>query len=257
MSNLDLFIADRPWTLPKDATLKITYEGKAKSLSPEFVAHFPQMARLIHSAEVTELTANGTHRRLYTWVHRSGKKWGWLTDLDSTLNSHSGRAPEATHALATDILPEHSLLVDAIGGIQEYFNDPSADGRDHKDEDSMFTWAKNFTFSLPWCFKMESQAEVYDEQMWVHEPVAKNLQVVIDDLLCFSQEANGNLTLYHRKTGQIYMLLVDHAFDYVELLPGHPHCFYTIKGVNTFTDYVETLAEQWWQRCLVQGVPAV
>ena len=66
------------------------------------------------------------------------------------------------------------------------------------------------------------------------------------DFISFVQEANGALTLYNPENNEVLLFSHDHSFDNVEFLENQPkYTFHRIKGVKSFTDYVEKLAEEW------------
>lgn len=59
-------------------------------------------------------------------------------------------------------------------------------------------------------------------------------------------EANGNLTICHRTTGEILLFAQDHSFDHIEVLPGCPdYTLYRIPTAPTLATWLETLASQW------------
>ncbi len=59
-------------------------------------------------------------------------------------------------------------------------------------------------------------------------------------------EANGNLTLYHRQSGEVILFAPDHDFEHVTPLGQSPeYTLYRIDGVPTFSDWVESIAKQW------------
>ena len=85
--------------------------------------------------------------------------------------------------------------------------------------------------------------EEYYVELCKNERVQKNITT---ELVCFATEANGNATYYDLENKQVLLFAPDHSFKNVEILDGQPeYTFYKIEGIETFTDYVEVLSQQW------------
>jgi hypothetical protein len=190
------------------------------TISPEFEKTFPVLNNLMRKARVLDVALRKDTYKLYSWTAKDGLSCGWLCKIE---------APETSNI---EILPEHQLLLDNIGGIRECFNEP---------EDA-FTNNQNFLFIKSECKRGLDWIEYYYESCRQN-----NLEPIpVDNLVSFVHEANGAETLYHIKTRQIYLFSHDHCFDYVTFVEGQPeYTFHYINGVSNFIDYVETLASQW------------
>lgn len=67
-----------------------------------------------------------------------------------------------------------------------------------------------------------------------------------EHLVMFVEEANGARYLYDPESKEVLFYSFDHYFNHITILPDQPEfTFYTLNGIRTFTDYVETLAQQW------------
>ncbi|WP_432949175.1 hypothetical protein ACQPXM_15715 [Kribbella sp. CA-253562] len=61
-----------------------------------------------------------------------------------------------------------------------------------------------------------------------------------------AEERNGNLTLFHRTTGEVLVFAPDHDVDHLEVLEGCPeYTLYRIPSAPDVTAWVETMAGQW------------
>jgi len=185
-----------------------------------FAATFPTLNTIIQKARVLDVTINADVYKLFSWTTHDGYSCGWLCKQ------------EPADISAIEILPEHQLLLDTIGGIKESYNQPDS-----------FSNNQYFLFIKSLCAPGIGGWDIYyrmacEEGEFVSFPA--------DNLVSFVQEGNGDLTLYDRESRQVYLFAHDHAFDYVTMVNGQPdYTYYTINGVNSFIDYVESLAEQW------------
>lgn len=82
------------------------------------------------------------------------------------------------------------------------------------------------------------------EWMWTDDGL--RMPVVAADHVPVAREANGNLTLAHRRTGQIVWFAPDHSTSGVTVLPGCPeYSLYTFDGAPDLASWVERGAAQW------------
>lgn len=234
----DSLLEEIKWILPKRAEIANRKEPVNIELSDQFKDTFPLYTQLINLAEVKEFTANGERFRVYIWGDSSDPLLYWFADMEIRAGEFNKNYPTEIPVLSDEIIDEHRLLLQNTGGIFEITNE-------NEEEDDL-TWAKNFMFSLSKCYRFPSQDCVYDEDNgWIFDKVESDKQLPINRLICFSEEANGNLTFYNTENKNVYLLLGDHAFDYVKELDGHPeYSFYTIEGIKTFVEYVELMASK-------------
>ncbi|MBK5719385.1 hypothetical protein JGH11_00735 [Dysgonomonas sp. Marseille-P4677] len=210
------------------ATFNGIHDGKV-ILSQEFITLFPKMARLLDKAYKVEFTLNGNQRfRQYIWTREEGSTAGWLCKLEHCVPQ--GR----------NIIPEHILLSQTVGGIIDYWL------TDSTKEANSFIDANEFTFSL-----VDSTIGIGGwEDNYINECKEQGLEPLnTSEFLTFALEANGNTTFYSHKTKEVFVYLHD-DYSPFEITPhkGHPLCtIYQYDKAKSFVEYVEILAEQWLQ----------
>lgn len=208
----------------------------SKTFSPEFISTFPTLYQLLQQSgsilgvDIVTSKNKKSNYYLYTWTDRDGLKCGWLCKAE---HIHS----------EIDVLSEHQLLLDEMGGISETYH--------HFDtETEMLTDNQNFIFIKSELTKGLGDWNDLYEQVCTDENVK---QMDTTDLICFAVEANGNEVFYDPNTKQVFLFASDHSFENVEVLNGQAeYTFYTINGVTTFVDYVETLAGQWLENVITE-----
>jgi len=188
--------------------------------SIHFAESFPTLNRLINRARVLDIEINNIAYKLYSWTTGT-ESCGWLCKIEPASISN------------IELLPEHQLLLDNIGGIQESYNQP----------EGAFTNNQNFLFIKSECTRGTGYWTEYYHDMCENTDTKP---IPVGNLISFVYEANGAQTMYDLKTKQVYLFSHDHSFDYVTFLEGQPeYTFHYINGVNNFIDYTEMLANQW------------
>ncbi len=191
------------------------------SLDENFETEFPKLTQLVSKARVSDLTIITKPYKLLAWDCKDGGICGWLNKFE----------PDTISDI--DIIPEHKLLLKNIGGIVESFNEP----------ENTLSLNQNFLFIKSQCSKGIGDWNEYYEMLCEEENLP---QIDYSNFISFVQEANGALTLYDKNTNQVYLFSHDHSFENVDFLENQPqYTFHKIKGIQTFKDYVETLADQW------------
>jgi hypothetical protein len=224
-NSFDTFKQQSRWFIK--LTDKVELIERKTNFSDHFISTFPILYKLVSQANILDVTLtrkNDTfYYKLFTWTNSDNLKSGWLCKFETTISE-------------IEILLEHQLLLDNIGGIQESYSQ-------FLGEKEMLTDNQNCIFIKSECTKgLGAWAEWYDQASEDHN----TKQIETKDLICFVKEANGNRTFYDLKTKQVLLFALDHNFDNVEILKGQPEStFYTINGVKTFVDYVETISQQW------------
>ncbi|MFP3834619.1 hypothetical protein [Chryseobacterium sp. SIMBA_028] len=206
----------------------------SKNFSPRFIATFPILYHLLlQSTSITRVNITSSKNKessyyLHTWIDRNGFRCGWLCDTEKIQTE-------------IEILTEHQLLLDEMGGIKETYHYFDAGSE-------MLTDNQNFIFIKSGLTKgLGDWTDLYD-QVCKDEQVK---QIDTDDLICFAQEANGNETYYNLNTKQVLLFAADHSFENIEVLKDHSeYTFYTINEITTLVDYVEKLAQQWLQNII-------
>jgi len=213
------FKSDITWFIKPTDSIKLL-DGTAIT-SSGFAKTFPTLNSLINKARVLDVKINADSYQLYSWSTKEGKSCGWLCNI------------EPSNISDIQILPEHQLLLDNIGGIKESYNQP---------EDA-FSNNQNFLFIKSECKRGSGYWTEYYYDMCKDENVEP---IPVDNLISFVCEANGAQTLYDLQTKQVYLFADDHSFDYVTFVEAQPqYTFHYINGVNHFIDYAEALAQQW------------
>lgn len=202
------------------------YQAGAIALSPAFRQVFPVLSRLIDQARVLDVTLGDHAYRLLSWTERDSPQinMSWLCE------GQPGPAP------ALPFIPEHVLLTDHLGGIAESFRwFPDA-----------FSANQNYMFIPKYCrLGLEEEGgglALY--HLWCTQSNCQPLPT--QHLIEFTHEAGGILSFYDPDTREVLIYANDHCDRRLIQVPGQPeYTFYTIAGVRTFTDYVESLAQQW------------
>jgi len=230
MKNMDFEIFKKECSWFIEPTDKIEIKETDVSYSEDFKKTYPLLFGLLLKARTVEIILTRTRKkketvvnyRLYSWDTKDGNTAGWLCKIES------GQS-------AIPILPEHELLINHIGGIQESYETDS--------ENEKLTDNQNFLFIKSDC---ELSAKEWNEY-YLDSCEEEGLEPLdTDHFLAFALEANGNTTYYDLRTKQVFLFAPDHCFDYVTEVENQPeYTFYRINGVDTFVDYVEKLAKQW------------
>lgn len=199
------------------------YQAGAIALSPAFRQVFPVLSRLIDQARVLDVTLGDHAYRLLSWTERDSPQinMSWLCE------GEPGPAP------ALPFTPEHVLLTDHLGGIAESFWwFPDA-----------FSANQNYMFTPKYCrLGLDRTRPVY-EDVCARQGCTP---IPTEHLVMFAFEAGGIRSFYDPETMEVLVFAPDHNDEYLKMVPGQPELtFHTIAGVRTFTDYVETLAQQW------------
>lgn len=191
------------------------------SIGVEFNDTFPKLSRLIKKARVTSVDIDSDSYILFAWDNIEDQICGWLNKIEE---------PESYKC---QIIEEHELLLRYIGGIKETFNEP----------EESFTNNQMFLFLGSECMRGIGDWDDYYSMMCEDY----NLEEIdYSNYISFINEANGALTMYEPSSKHVLLFSHDHCFDNVEPLENQPeYTFHKFKGLTTFTDYVEELANQW------------
>lgn len=223
--DLDIFKNEVSWFFNPSDIIELT--ASQLGFSDNFISTFPKLHKLVSQATVLGFAMARknkiAHYIIFSWTGTDNLKSGWLCKFETNTNN-------------IEILYEHQLLLENIGGIQESYTQINI-------EEEMLTDNQNFLFIKSECTKgLGDWTELYDQVC--EDENAK--QIDPKNLVCFAGEANGNETFYNLNTKQVLVFASDHCFENVEVLKGQPEfTFYTINGITTFVDYAETLAQQW------------
>ena len=167
---------------------------------------------------VTPLAVDGTPYELLAWG-RPEERRGWLCHPP-----HSSRLP--VHEL-------HRELLTVCGGNVERFGEP----------DSFWMNQNEVLTKVAAGIDL---AAVFAEYAWLWEDEGLALPIDPREHFCVAVEANGNLTLAHRRSGAIALFAPDHDLTRVTPLPGCPeYSLMTIDDVPDLATWLEVTASTW------------
>jgi len=215
------FATELAWFLPASKRLRIgalTPPGKWLP-SERLAAVFPRLSRLLAKAHTSQVEIDDDEYVLFSWQGKTG--------ISSWLSPPPNPTPDVP------LLPIHRTLLAEFGGVTERSGEP--DG----------SWLMNSNQSLT-LHEARRDASFIVDYSWAFEEVAGGIPIRLADYYSISREANGNDTLCHRETGEVLLFAPDHSFEHLVPLPGcPPYTLYRMNGAATFTEWVETVAQQW------------
>lgn len=218
-NDLETFKENVSWFIKPHDNVEI--KSTFISLDEIFKTEFPNLTKLVSKARVSDLTIMSKSYKLLVWDTKYGGICGWLNKFE----------PDTISDI--DIISEHKLILNNIGGILESFNEP----------ENTLSLNQCFLFLKSQCSRGIGDWNEYYETLCEEENLP---QIDYSKFISFVQEANGALTLYDKNNRQVYLFSHDHSFENVVFLENQPqYTFHKINGIQTFTDYVETLADQW------------
>ena len=215
------FTEDVPWFFSgteRTVVGRLTPPGGWR-LPNTIASTFPHLAELLATAYTSNVEIDSRDYVLFSWESENGIST-WLS-------------PRASSSPPRDVLPAHRSLLATFGGIVERTGEPES------------TWLLNTNESLTED-EAANDATFLTAYAWAFEGVPGGIPIALTDYYSISREANGNTTLCHRRTGEVVLFAPDHSFDDVEVLEGcPPYSLYHRRGGRTFTEWVETVAQQW------------
>lgn len=214
----DHAVADIPGLLHGVAEVKV---GRTVGWTRPPLPSLPVLNRLLGRARVTPVSLGGAVRELLAWDLADGTTAGWLC-----------LPPAPDHASAAH--PQQRDLWHVLGGIVDRWNEP---------EDS---WLLNHYDALTPELAADDPGESIAAYRWIWDQDGLGVPVEPREYGVLAVEANGNLTLCHRVTGEVLLFAPDHHFDYVEVLAGCPeYSLYRIPTAPDLRTWLETVAAQW------------
>jgi hypothetical protein len=216
MRDWEQFVQHTPWFAePGDVT--VTEDEGPWSRDP--LDALPNLTTLLVSATVTGLSVAGKPYELFVWGPVDRRR-GWLCELPP------GPVPEHVHET-------HHAFWSVCGGIVERFGEPEG-------------WWRNQDEVLTASAAATDVSEVLDDYRWLWDDEGLEVPIEPGDHYPVAVEANGNLTLVHRDSGQLVLFAPDHAFAGVTPLLGcPPYSLLTIDGVPDLGSWIEECAAAW------------
>jgi len=205
-----------------------TYEISSYDLTTTFKTTFPELTRLIDASFKTGIEMDGKSMILFTW-ELDHVISGWMCQLDSP---------------RVELIAEHRILIDNIGGIIESFNGPTSVDIDGRHYNTALHLNQYFMFVGSMCSD-HTDCDWYAPYLdWCNKIHANPID--ISNAVFFTREANGDNFFYDRTTKEVKLFAHDTGYQYVDPEPDQPErSLYTINGLTTFDEFVELLAKQW------------
>ncbi len=203
-----------------------TFEIGKFNLTESFKATFPIMTELINGSVKTGVEYKGKSMVLFSWEVENEIS-GWLCQFDKP---------------KIELLKEHQLLIDNIGGIIESYNGPESIEINGFNYNYTLTLAQNFMFVGSLATNKLDWEDYYFE-------ICVKLgfkPIDLSNVVFFSEEGNGAKYFYDRNTKEVKLFSHDHDFRFVEFIENQPeYTMHKVMGVNSFVDFVELLSKQW------------
>jgi hypothetical protein len=216
MSDWEQFLAGVPWFLRPGQQVIVE---AATHWSRGRIEGLPRLSALLSSATVTRVAIDHQNYDLLAWGPRERRR-GWLC-----LPPPDSPFPE--------VQPIHQAFLAATGGIIERFREPRS-------------WWINQDEVLTISAASLSFPQVIDDYAWLWKNHQLKVPIEPEHYYPAAVEANGNLTLVHRVTGDLILFAPDHAFNGVTPLPGcPPYSLMTIDEARNLAAWIEACAEAW------------
>lgn len=202
------------------------FEINEFNLTQKFRELYPITTELITKSYKTGVEFKGKTMILFSW-EIGGEICGWLCQFDKP---------------KIQIIEEHQILIDNIGGIIESFNGPESI------DINGINYNYTLTLNQDFIFVGSKNADKLDwEDYYVNRCKELGMKPIdLSNSVFFTKEANGARYFYDRETKEVKLFSHDHAFRFVEFLPNQPeYTMHKISGVNDFIDFVEMIAKQW------------
>ncbi|GGM36120.1 hypothetical protein GCM10010102_34320 [Promicromonospora citrea] len=217
MNDVDRLLAQCSW-LAED----ISVGGPPEQHRPVKLPGLPAFSRLLSTATTTPVRIDGVGHELLAWGPAAARR-GWLCRSPEP-DDNGAEVPETLRSVWT-----------ATGGIVGHFGEPTSPW-----------WWINCDAVLTREAAGSGVDGVFAAYRWMWTDEGLEVPVKSEDFVVVATEANGNLTLAHRRTGEIIWFAPDHAESGVSVLPGCPeYTLYTFDAAPDLPSWVEAGATQW------------
>ncbi len=215
MRDWERFIQHTPWFAdPGD----VTVTGDEAPWSRGSLDALPRLSALLARATVTTLSIAGTPYELVAWGPAERRR-GWLCEPLPAAQEH--------------VHETHRAFWTVCGGIVERFGETAS-------------WWMNQNEVLTAGAARLRVSQVLDDYRWLWDDAGLTVPIDPDDHYPAAVEANGNLTLVHRRSGRLLLFAPDHSFPKVTPLPGCPkNSLMTIDDVPDLATWIEECAGIW------------
>ncbi|NUT49551.1 MAG: hypothetical protein HOV94_19920 [Saccharothrix sp.] len=215
MRDWEQFVRHVPWFVePRD----VIVVGEEVPWPRPVLGPLPRLSALLSTASLTPVSVSGTRYEVIAWGP-AGERRGWLCH------------PPVTDRV--DVHPVHRLFWSVCGGVVERFGEPT--GRWTNQDDVLTARAAETRVS-----------DVLLDYRWLWDDAGLDLPTDLDDHYAVAVEANGNLTLAHRRTGELLLFAPDHSFDGVTPRAGcPPYSLLTVDDLPDLPSWIERCAGDW------------
>lgn len=218
-SDWQAFTAEATWSMDGRGSAEI---GETRPWARGEVDGMPALSALLSSSRVTPITVDLAAYELLAW-DTPGGTCGWLC-----LEPSPGNLAEDTC-----LPPGLGAFWHVSGGIVERFGEPD-------------TWWLNQNEVLTKSAVALSLADVVSDYAWLWQDNGLEIPIDAVEYCVVAVEANGNLTLAHRRSGQLVLFAPDHSFADVTPFPGcPPYSLMTIDNVPDLSSWIEHCAGVW------------
>lgn len=216
MRDWERFVQHTPWFAePGDVT--VTADEGPWSRDP--LDSLPTLTTLLAGATVTTLSVAGKPYELIAWGPGDRRR-GWLCE------------PPSAHTTA-QVHETHRAFWSVCGGIVERFGEPDC-------------WWLNQDEVLTATAAATDVSAVLDDYRWLWDDAGLEVPIEPGDHYPVAVEANGNLTLVHRHSGELLLFAPDHDHERVTPLAGcPPYSLLTVDGVPDLASWIEECATAW------------
>lgn len=223
MDDWTRFTDEVSWFVETGQTVVV---GEAEPWRRGPIAALPVLSGLLRSATRTPVSVAERAYELLAWGRPDDRR-GWLC-----LPPEAGNAAGVDIAV-TDVQREFWQV---CGGIIETFGAPDS-------------WWDNQNEVLTADAARLDVAGTLAGYRWLWEDAGLTVPLDAADYYAAAVEANGNLTLAHRRDGRLLLFAPDHAFSGVTPLAGcPPYSLLTIDAVPDLSTWIEVCAEAWADR---------
>lgn len=229
MSDWDALVAARPRLLRPGVDVEV---GEPRAWDRGGLEGLPVLSGLLARSTVTPVELGGSARLELVGFDGPDGRRGWLS------------VPPLAETLDAPVAPVHRPLWSIWGGIAETWGEP-----EHLDDAGFDTtwWGGNHREILtPGSAASDAFVRSMDAYAWIWEDSDLEVPIAPGDFYVVAEEANGNLTVAHRESGQVLLFGPDHAYVGVSVLEGcPPQSLYTYDAAPDLASWIELCAGQW------------
>ena len=216
MRDWDHFVHQVPW-FPSPADTHDVGSEQPWQRGP--APGLPELSSLLDAATVTPVAIGDQAYELLAWGPPDNRR-GWL-------------ALPPVGPIPADVHESNRHFWTVCGGIVERFGEPP-------------TWWNNQDEVLTMYATQTPFAPVLEDYAWLWNDDGHEIPIQPSDFYVAAIEANGNLTLAHRATGQLLLFAPDHAYEGVSPLAGcPPYSLMTIDDIPDLRTWIESCVRAW------------